>query len=82
MKTLNNFLQILPDKPATKTAGGIVLPDVAQDVPKSGVVQLGDPEFVGKRVYYPSFAPQKVTLGNIEYHFVKIEDCILVTDGN
>lgn len=82
MTTLNTYCQILPDKPKEKTDGGIFIPEVAQDVPKSGIVERGKQEYIGKRVYYPSYTPQKIKLGTVEYHFVKEEELILITDSN
>jgi len=93
MTTLNNYVQILPDKPKTTSDGGIIIPDKAQEAPKSGIVErigpilingtIGNHDvLIGKRVYYPAYSPFTQKIGNIEYHFVKYEELILVTDGN
>lgn len=83
MKTLNNYIQILPDKGEEKTEGGIVIPEMAREKPMSGIVERAEnEEWVGKRVYYPDYCSSKIKLGNVLYHFVKAEELILITEGN
>ena len=71
------------------TAGGIVLPDAAQEKPKQGeVIAVGEGRIgdagetvpmqvsVGDRIVFASYAGTAVTLGGEEYLILREEDVL------
>lgn len=78
---LNSFVLVLRDAAETKTKGGIILPDQAQEKPKFGTVvavgpgkidpKTGEPEAMqvvnGQRILFKSYAGTDVKLANKEY---------------
>jgi chaperonin GroES len=75
------------------TAGGIVLPDSAQDKPARGkVVSIGDGRLlddgsraklqvkVGQRVLFSSYAGEAFTLGDRELLLMREEDVLAIID--
>lgn len=75
------------------TAGGIVLPDTAQDKPSRGtVVSVGDGRLLddgkrsrmqvkkGDRVLFTSYAPETVKLGEEELLLMREEDILAVIE--
>lgn len=66
---LEDRVLVLPDEPATRTAGGLFLPDTAKAKPKSGVVVACGP---GKR--------SEATPGVRHPMTVRVGDAVLYTD--
>ena len=76
-----------------KTAGGIVLPDSAQDKPSRGtVIAIGDgrllddgsrskPQLkVGEKVLFTSYAPETIKLNDQELLLMREEDILAVIE--
>lgn len=79
MEALNDYVFILPDEPETMTKGGIALPDVAKEKPKSGVCVLG--QYKGLRVWYPSYVPFEMKLEDKIHHVCKASELIAKENG-
>ena len=75
------------------TAGGILLPDTAQDKPSRGTVKsVGNGRLlddgtrsplqvkVGDRVLFTSYAPETVTLGDEELLLMREEDILAIVE--
>lgn len=76
-----------------KTAGGIVLPDTAQDKPSRGkVIAIGDGRLlddgkrsklqvkVGDKVLFTSYAPESIKINDQELLLMREEDILAVID--
>jgi chaperonin GroES len=77
--------------PEERTAGGIVLPDAAQDRPQQGeVVSIGEGHIrndgtrvplsvkEGDRVIFSSYAGEEITVGDEEYLLLRESDILAV----
>ncbi len=85
------YVLVEPAEKATRTAGGIYLPDNASDKPQggtviavgdsiweSGVKELKSPVKVGDQVVYKKWGGNDVKMNGVEYQFLKFEDILAV----
>lgn len=79
----NDYILVSPIKTDETTDGGIVLPDIAKERPKSGIVILSNDNNypTGCKIWYSSYAPEELNLKLIDkteiYHILKIKDIYL-----
>lgn len=94
IRPLADRIVIIPSTAEQKTAGGIVLPDTAQDKPQQGkVVAVGPGKFgkdgechsldieVDDMVLYIKQAGTKVKLDGIEYLILAEQEVLAVSKG-
>ena len=80
-KPLGNKVVILRDKAEEKTAGGIFIPDSAQDKPTKGTVIATNNNSeltVGDKVIYSKFAGSEITIDKTTYLLLKDDDILLI----
>lgn len=92
IRPLLGYLVIAPDKAESKTAGGLYLPETAQERPAQGkVLAIGDrltidgrpieiPVKVGDRVIYKKWGGDEIKYNGVEYKLVKFEDLMAVIE--
>ncbi|MDR2900815.1 MAG: co-chaperone GroES [Treponema sp.] len=74
------------EKTEAKTAGGIIIPDTAQEKTQSGVVaEIGDDKDVikvkvGQKVMYDKYAGTQVKIDGAEYLILKMSDIIAIIE--
>jgi len=74
------------EKTEAKTAGGIIIPDTAQEKTQTGsVVAIGDDKDVitvkvGQRVMYDKYAGTQVKIDNDEHLILKMSDIIAIIE--
>jgi len=74
------------EKTEAKTAGGIIIPDTAQEKTQQGVVvEVGDDKEVikvkaGQRVMYDKYAGTQVKIDGEEHLILKMADIIAVVE--
>jgi chaperonin GroES len=74
------------EKTEAKTAGGIIIPDTAQEKTQSGVVaEIGDDKEVikvkvGQKVMYDKYAGTQVKIDGSEYLILKMSDIIAIIE--
>ncbi len=74
------------EKNEAKTAGGIIIPDTAQEKTQTGVVvEIGDDKDVikvkaGQKVMYDKYAGTQVKIDGAEYLILKMSDIIAIID--
>ncbi|OHB80939.1 MAG: co-chaperone GroES [Planctomycetes bacterium RBG_16_64_10] len=91
LQPLGDRVVVEREESESKTSGGIVLPDSAQDKPSRGrVVSVGDGRLlddgsrsplqvkVGDRVLFTSYAPETVKLGEDELLLMREEDILAI----
>jgi chaperonin GroES len=70
------------EKNEAKTAGGIIIPDTAQEKTQTGtVVEIGDDKDVikvkpGQKVMYDKYAGTQVKIDGVEHLILKMSDII------
>lgn len=68
------------DEAEAKTASGIILPENAQEKPKTATVQAVGPDVkgikVGDRIIYKSYSTTDIKHDNVDYLLVKEEDVL------
>ncbi|MFH2085250.1 MAG: co-chaperone GroES [bacterium] len=84
------YVLVEPAEKATRTAGGIYLPDNAGDKPQAGTViavggaiykdgqEIKSPVKVGDRVVYKKWGGNDVKILTVEYQFLQFEDILAV----
>jgi chaperonin GroES len=94
IKPLAGYVLIEPLEAETKTAGGILLPDNAQEKPTQGkIISVGantfdhgveiKPEFkAGETVLYKKWGGDDVKMDGKELKLVKFDDVIAIMDGS
>ena len=93
LQPLGEGVVIERDESLDTTAGGIVLPDSAQDKPARGkVLAIGNGKLlkdgkrgpmqvkVGDAVLFSSYSPQEVSVGEDEFLLLKESDILAVID--
>ena len=93
LQPLGEGVVIERDESLDTTAGGIVLPDSAQDKPARGtVLAIGNGRLlkngkrapmqvkVGDSVLFSSFGPQEINIGEDEFLLLKESDILAVLD--
>jgi chaperonin GroES len=91
LQPLGDRVVVEREESEAKTAGGIVLPDSAQDKPSRGtIIAIGDGRLLpdgsrsklqvkkGDKVLFTSYAPETITLGDQELLLMREEDILAV----
>ena len=80
VKPLGKRVPVLPDEPEKVSAGGIVLPDAAQERPTRGTVIVAGLESemqAGAVVLYPKYAGSPVEIEKVSYIILNDSDLFL-----
>jgi len=86
VKPLADRVMVKLEKNEAKTAGGIIIPDTAQEKTQQGlVVEVGDDKEVikvkaGQRVMYDKYAGTQVKINGDEHLIIKMSDIIAVVE--
>jgi chaperonin GroES len=86
VKPLADRVMVKLEKNEAKTAGGIIIPDTAQEKTQTGVVvEVGDDKEVikvkaGQKVMYDKYAGTQVKIDGEEHLILKLSDIIAVVD--
>ncbi|MDR1587800.1 MAG: co-chaperone GroES [Treponema sp.] len=86
VKPLADRVMVKLDKNEAKTAGGIIIPDTAQEKTQQGiVVEVGDDKDVikvktGQKVMYDKYAGTQIKIGGVEHLILKMSDIIAVVE--
>jgi chaperonin GroES len=86
VKPLADRVLVKLEKSEAKTAGGIIIPDTAQEKTQQGVVvDVGDDKEVikvkaGQKVMYDKYAGTQVKIGEVEHLILKMADIIAVVE--
>jgi len=84
VKPLADRVIVKLEKSETKSAGGIIIPDTAQEKTQIGVVvEVGDDKDVikvkaGERVMYDKYAGTQVKIGGEEHLIMKMSDILAI----
>jgi chaperonin GroES len=86
VKPLADRVMVKLDKNEAKTAGGIIIPDTAQEKTQQGiVVEVGDDTEVikvkaGQKVMYDKYAGTQIKIDGVEHLILKMADIIAVVE--
>lgn len=86
VKPLADRVMVKLEKNEAKTAGGIIIPDTAQEKTQQGVVvEVGDDADVikvkpGQKVMYDKYAGTQVKIDGVEHLIVKMADIIAIVE--
>lgn len=86
VKPLADRVMVKLEKNEAKTAGGIIIPDTAQEKTQTGVVvEIGDDKDVitvsaGQKVMYDKYAGTQVKVDGVEHLILKMADIIAVIE--
>ena len=86
VKPLADRVLVKLEKNEAKTAGGIIIPDTAQEKTQQGtVVEVGDDKDVikvkaGQKIMYDKYAGTQVKVDGIEYLILKMSDILAVIE--
>jgi chaperonin GroES len=86
VKPLLDRVMVKLEKNEAKTAGGIIIPDTAQEKTQSGVVvEVGDDKDVikvkaGQKVMYDKYAGTQVKIDGEDHLILKMSDIIAVVE--
>jgi chaperonin GroES len=86
VKPLADRVLVKPEKSETKTAGGIIIPDTAQEKTQIGsVAAVGDDKEkikvkVGDKIMHDKYAGSAIKIDGEDYLIVKGEDIIAVIE--
>jgi len=86
VKPLADRVMVKLEKNEAKTAGGIIIPDTAQEKTQQGVVvEVGDDKDVikvkpGQKVMYDKYAGTQVKVNGEEHLILKMADVIAVVE--
>jgi chaperonin GroES len=86
IKPLADRVMVKLEKNEAKTAGGIIIPDTAQEKTQTGsVVAVGDDTevikvSVGQKVMYDKYAGTQIKIDNEEHLILKMQDIIAVIE--
>jgi chaperonin GroES len=86
VKPLADRVMVKLEKNEAKTAGGIIIPDTAQEKTQTGqVVAIGDDKdvikvAVGQKVMYDKYAGTQVKVDGVEHLILKMSDIIAVIE--
>lgn len=89
IKAIGSKVVIKQLEPLKVSKGGIIIPEVAKELPKTGVVisvgegKKGEPMIlkVGDIVFYPDYGGQEFTLNNTEYIFINQNEILATVVG-
>ena len=80
IKPLGDRVVAVREQAATKTAGGLYLPDTAKEKPVFAVVEATGPDVkqlkVGDKIVYKEYSTTELTADGVEYLIVKEEDVL------
>jgi chaperonin GroES len=86
VKPLADRVMVKLEKNEAKTAGGIIIPDTAQEKTQQGtVIEVGDDQEVikvkaGQKVMYDKYAGTQVKIDGAEYLILKMSDILAVIE--
>ncbi|MDR0387029.1 MAG: co-chaperone GroES [Treponema sp.] len=86
VKPLADRVMVKLEKNESKTAGGIIIPDTAQEKTQTGiVVEVGDDKDVikvsaGQKVMYDKYAGTQIKIDGVEHLILKMSDIIAVIE--
>ena len=93
LQPLGERLVVQRDESEETTAGGILLPDSAQDKPARGIVlSVGDGRMLkdgsraplqvaeGDRILFTSYGPEELRVGEEEYLLMREDDVLAIID--
>ena len=86
VKPLADRVMVKLEKNEAKTAGGIIIPDTAQEKTQTGVVvEVGDDKDVikvsaGQKVMYDKYAGTQVKIDGEEHLILKMADIIAIVE--
>jgi chaperonin GroES len=86
IKPLADRVLVKMEKNEAKTAGGIIIPDTAQEKTQTGsVVAVGDDTevikvSVGQKVMYDKYAGTQIKVDNEEHLILKMQDIVAVIE--
>jgi chaperonin GroES len=86
VKPLADRVMVKLEKNEAKTAGGIIIPDTAQEKTQQGtVVEVGDDKDVikvtaGQKVMYDKYAGTQVKIDGAEYLILKMSDILAIIE--
>ena len=86
VKPLADRVMVKLEKNEAKTAGGIIIPDTAQEKTQQGaVVEVGDDKEAikvkaGQKVMYDKYAGTQIKINGEEYLILKMADIIAVVE--
>ena len=86
VKPLADRVMVKLEKNEAKTAGGIIIPDTAQEKTQQGVVvEVGDDKEVikvkvGQKVMYDKYAGTQITINGEEHLILKMSDIIAIVE--
>lgn len=86
VKPLADRVMVKLEKNESKSPGGIIIPDTAQEKTQEGlVVEVGDDKDVikvkaGQKVMYDKYAGTQIKIGGVEHLILKMSDIIAVIE--
>ncbi|MDR1837249.1 MAG: co-chaperone GroES [Treponema sp.] len=86
VKPLADRVMVKLEKNEAKTAGGIIIPDTAQEKTQQGVVvEIGDDKDVikvkaGQKVMYDKYAGTQIKIDGEEHLILKMSDIIAIVE--
>jgi len=86
VKPLADRVMVKLEKNEAKTAGGIIIPDTAQEKTQQGVVvEIGDDKEVikvkaGQKVMYDKYAGTQIKIDGVEHLILKMADIIAIVE--
>ncbi|HON13868.1 MAG TPA: co-chaperone GroES [Treponema sp.] len=86
VKPLDDRVMVKLEKTESKTAGGIIIPDTAQEKTQTGIVTaIGDNKdiikvSVGQKVMYDKYAGTQIKVDGVEYLILKMSDIIAIIE--
>lgn len=85
IKPLGDRVLVKPEEVEEKTAGGIFIPQTAQEKTQSGVVvAVGEDETImvkkGQKVMYDKYANTAVNMDNVDYLLIHYSDILAIIE--
>ena len=86
VKPLGDRVLVKPDAVETKTAGGIIIPDTAQEKTQRGVVvAVGDDKekikvSIGQKVIHDKYAGTQIQIDGVDHLVLKSNDLVAVVE--
>jgi chaperonin GroES len=86
VKPLADRVMVKLEKNESKTAGGIIIPDTAQEKTQTGIiVEVGDDKeaikvSAGQKVMYDKYAGTQIKIDGVEHLILKAADIIAVIE--
>ncbi len=89
VRPLHDRVVVFPDEPEKKTEGGIIIPDTAQEKPRTGVVVASGPGLKdlsnetkpGDRIFFGKYAGSELEYDGKQYIIMRESDVLLIDDG-